>query len=108
MSWIDEVRNAISDPAAAGVAGSLLSLQWVPGATWKTKMISFLCGMACAIYVTPTLLDALDVRWHNSQSLFAFLLGLLGMNLLAKLGDFVSKTSIADLIAALRGGGAKP
>lgn len=107
MSWIDDARAAAGDPTVAGVVGSLLSLKWAPGGDWKTKFVSFLCGLAWAVFGARALISAMGVTWDNAQTLFAFLLGLLGMNLTAKVSEFIKTTTIAELIATLRGG-AKP
>lgn len=104
MSWMDDARAAISDPAFAGVAGSILSLKWAPGEEWTTRIVSFLVGLGFSIWGTQALIEALSIKWTNAQSLFAFLLGMLSMNLLAKLIDFIKTTSLADLIATWRGG----
>lgn len=107
MSWMDEARAAAGDPTFAGVVGSLLSLRWAPGDHWREKVVSFVCGMAFAVFAAPSLIDAMAVKWANAQSLFAFLMGLLGMNLVAKFFEFLRTTSLADLISTWRGG-AKP
>ncbi len=108
MSWIDDARAAAGDPTVAGVVGSLLSLKWAPGEDWKTKFVSFLCGLAWAVFGAKAIISAMGVTWDNAQTLFAFLLGLLGMNLTAKISEFVKTTSVADIIATIRNGGAKP
>jgi hypothetical protein len=102
--WNENVTPILSSPTAAGVFGSLLSLKWAPGANWIERVFSFLCGIACVLYLAPAIIGSMTIQSPWMPGLFNFLTGLLGMNLIAKAVDFVKNADWSTIWGAfLRG-----
>lgn len=102
MGWNENVSAVVTDPNAAGVFGALLSLRWVPGPTWVARLFCFGCGIACAIYAAPALVDYLQVKAAWAPRLFSFLFGLLGMNLIAKSVEIIQHTDWVTVASSFR------
>lgn len=98
--WIQQITQS---PTLAGVFGAILSLRWVPGPTWIARLFCFGCGIACAIYGAPALVDYLQIKSDWAPRLFNFLSGLLGMNLLAKAVDIVKTTDWINIVTSIKG-----
>ena len=104
MSWWSEnIAPLAQDPTVAGVVGSIASLKWIPGETYAAKFFSFFIGAAVAVFGTKAMVSGFAIKSEGWPLFLAFLLGFIGVNLLGKLWDFVSKTSIPDLISMIRG-----
>ena len=83
--WDDNITPILMQPASAGVAGAVLGALNAPGLTLREQFFNLLAGVASAIYLAPFLAERADIRSDHGQLAFAFVVGLLGMNLLAKL-----------------------
>jgi len=104
MSWWSEnVAPLAQDPTVAGVVGSIASLKWIPGETYKAKFFSFFIGASVAVFGTKAMISLWDIKSEGWPLFMAFLLGFIGVNLLGKLWDFVSKNTLLDLINIVRG-----
>ena len=54
MTMLDDLDRVARHPYAAGLAGSLVSLRFAPGDTWRARAVSVLLGSLTAAYVAPT------------------------------------------------------
>lgn len=66
----------------AGFFGSLLSLKLIGGLTPVQGIVTVISGMLCAAYLSPM---TIHEGWFNpkSEGAIAFLIGLLGMSIMA-------------------------
>lgn len=84
------------DPAIAlaGTIGAFASLAFIRFLTARIAVTSVLCGIGAAFYITVPLTDYLVARWQlppDAKLAIAFLLGLVGMNLLAGVVHYAQK-----------------
>lgn len=101
MSWFDDQLTALAQsPAAAGVAGTLLSLRWAPGNSWASRAWSVAGGLALVIWGAPYAVEALGITAKAGPPAIGFLAGFLGLNLLSKLWDWVAATSFGELLSS--------
>lgn len=89
-------------PFTAGLVGSLITaLKFTTGGTWWERAINVLAGWAAAGFVTPPLVEWL----HHSPpegyvSGAAFLVGLLGMSLVAAAIDWLKSGKLGETISS--------
>lgn len=94
-TWFDE---SVLRPEVAGLVGGVLGLFNAPGANWRERMFNLVAGVSAAWFLAPALADYLDIDSKNGQMASSFVVGLVGMNLLAKAIAYVRRTPIAQLI----------
>jgi hypothetical protein len=80
MSWEDIVKT----PDVAGTVGAVLGWLSAPGKTLKDQAFNLGAGLAAAMYLAPFLAERFGWESPTGRIAFAFLVGLGGMNLLAK------------------------
>ena len=100
MNWFDDVWVR---PESAGVAGALLGLFNAPGDTWRQRTFNLGSGIAASWFLAPWVCEVIGITSDNGRLALAFLVGLIGMNLVAKIINHVSVSSLADLLDLLRG-----
>jgi hypothetical protein len=86
----------------AGLVGGVLSLSMLPRLTFRKAVTAVLGGGACAAYGTPLAVEYLGIASRNLENGLAFVLGVVGMNLLGgamKLSDRWRKEPSLDLDA---------
>jgi len=93
MNWDDFLR-----PETAGTVGGLLGWLNAPGGTVKEQAFNLLSGIAAAIFLAPYLAERAGMASQTGRMAFAFVIGLVGMNLLAKLIAAAKKTDWAALL----------
>jgi hypothetical protein len=76
-----DIQAALTHPAAAGIAGSLVGLKVAPGASWGERFTNVLCGALIAGYVGPAVAEMLAIHGGTGQMLLGFGLGLCGLTL---------------------------
>lgn len=81
MSWEDIVKS----PDTAGTVGALLGWLSAPGGTLREQLFNVLAGLGAAIFLAPYLAERAGLSSRPSQMAFAFVVGLVGMNVLPKL-----------------------
>lgn len=64
----------------SGLFGSLVTIKRGSGETIFTAIISIATGVGSANYLTPVLIELLNVQSENSKFGIAFILGYLGLN----------------------------
>jgi hypothetical protein len=102
MAWLDDqIAQYAQSPAVAGAVGSLLSLRWMPGSSWSSKFVSFAAGISVSLFLVPYVVELMGVTSKAGPSAFGFLAGFLGMMLMGKLWDHVSKTSLGEFLGSI-------
>jgi len=90
------VAGLFSNPFVIGGLGSLVGLRLAPEVTWWGRSTSITCGLLTAGYVAPGLTEWL--RLPTLVNLFAFMIGLLGMNFLASVYKGITSIDIGAII----------
>ena len=102
MNWLDDQNNQALRDIAAGVTGAAISVYWVWAKKFITKLASFACGLALAVFVAPWGAEYFH-SGPKGQTALAFTLGLLGLNLANKGIQQVSRAgSLLDLLSYFR------
>lgn len=65
--------------AIGGFLGALVSLKFIEGLTLWQRMITVICGMLFASYVTPLVMEIVSMT-PKTESAIAFLIGVFGMS----------------------------
>jgi hypothetical protein len=82
MSWWEEV---VKTPDAAGTVGAVLGFLSAPGGTRRQQIANLAAGVGCALFVAPFVAERAGMQSQPSQMAFAFIIGLIGMNIVPKL-----------------------
>lgn len=83
MNWDDMLHS----PDAAGVVGAILGWLSVPGGTMRAQLFNVGAGLGAAIFLAPFLAERAGIESQAGRMAFAFIVGLVGMNLLPKLSS---------------------
>ena len=97
--WDDNMTPHLVRPEVAGTAGAILGWLKAPGETVRMQAFNLLAGIAAAVYVAPYVTEQLGVTSQAGKFFAAFILGLIGMNLLSKAIELGKN---ADLLAILK------
>lgn len=92
--WLD---LHIMRPEVTGLIGSMLGVLNTPGAGWRQRVFNFGAGLGAAWFLAPAIEDYFNLNSTNARMAVAFVVGLVGMNLLAKVIDYVKNTPLAGL-----------
>lgn len=84
-------------PAAAGAAVSLKFLG--EGLSRSQKLVSFLVGFACAVFIAPAVIDYFNITGPRVHSGIEFLVGLFA---LATCRELFTEINNADIIGAIK------
>lgn len=98
---LEDVKAALQDTTVASMVGSAASLRFVPGTSWTARFSSLLTGFVVAFYGTPPALEWLDISSKSGTALVGFTAGFLGVNLLAKVWEYVKNTDFPELLTSL-------
>ncbi len=82
--WTDELGLKVSS-LVAGLIGGVLALSMMPQLTFRKAVAAVLGGGACAAYATPVVAELLNLTSRHVENGLAFVLGVIGMNLLGGL-----------------------
>jgi len=69
----------------AGLVGGVLALSMMPKLTFRLSMTAVVGGGACAVYATPIVADLVNLTSRHVENGLAFILGVVGMNVLGGL-----------------------
>lgn len=100
MSWEDIVKT----PDMAGTVGAVLGWLSAPGGTVKMQAFNLGAGIACALFVAPYVAERAGMDSQASRMAFAFVVGLVGMNILPKLTIAAKKTDWLSRFIPSKGG----
>lgn len=79
--WADELGLRVSS-LVAGLVGGVLALSMMPQLTFRKAVAAVLGGGACAAYATPVVAELIDLSSRHVENGLAFVLGVVGMNVL--------------------------
>ena len=102
MSWEEIVKT----PDVAGAAGAVLGWLSAPGGTWQTQLFNLGAGVSCALFVAPYVAERAGMESQPSRMAFAFVVGLVGMNILPKLTTAAKKADWLARFLPTKGGDA--
>jgi hypothetical protein len=98
---LDDVKAVLQDTTVASMAGSAVSLKFVPGASWSARFSSLLTGFVVAFYGTAPALTWMGVSSQSGAALGGFIAGFLGVNIISKLWDYARETNFPELVTSL-------
>jgi len=94
MSWEDLVKS----PDAAGVTGAILGWLSAPGGTLREQLFNVGAGLGAAIFMAPYLAERAGLESQAGRMAFAFIVGLVGMNIVPKLLAAAKRADWASLL----------
>lgn len=94
MTWFDD---SVLRPEVAGPVGALVGLFHTPGKSLRERAFNMVAGLGAAWFLAPWLTSYLSIDAKNGQMAVAFMVGLVGMNLLSKSIEYVKTTSLKRL-----------
>jgi len=97
---IDELARISKHPLAAGILGSFVGLQFVPGDSWTAKARSFVSGSAVAWYAGPYVCEAFGLQSPAANMIIGFGLGMFGMSLAGALSDGIKNMKLAEILSS--------
>lgn len=97
-SWASDLAK---EPGFAGMVGALISLQWMPGTTWKQKAFAFSGGTAVAFYLMPYAVEFMAITSDKGPTAMGFIGGFVGFNLLGKGYNYVAETTFGELLSRI-------
>lgn len=94
-----EPKNILGSPFAAGAIGALITaVKFTPGASIGERAFNVLAGSAAAGFITPALIEWLNMKSQAYASGAAFLFGLVGMSLAAALLQGIKDTPLGQIL----------
>lgn len=98
MMDFDPERIARS-PFTIGAIGALITaVKFTPGASWGERGFNVLAGSAAAGFITPALVEWLNMKSPAYASGAAFLFGLVSMSLAAALLQAIKDTPFGQIL----------
>lgn len=94
MNWDELVHS----PDAAGVVGAILGWLSAPGGTMREQLFNVGAGLGAAIFLAPYFAERAGIQSQAGRMAFAFIVGLVGMNLLPKLSSAARSLDWAALL----------
>jgi hypothetical protein len=88
-------------PYLAGAAGSIVSLRWMPGASWFDRALSVISGALCAGICTPWLVDRFELGGEAVHAVVAFGLGLFGLAVLSAVREGIEAADLKGIVTRL-------
>lgn len=88
-------QNAVTHPIAAGLLGALAGLKFAPGITWPERLFNVVCGMSCAVYISPAVGELFNLLTPYKQAGLSFLIGMFGMSIAAAIMQGVRDIQVA-------------
>lgn len=91
--------NIVRSPFVVGAVGALITaVKFTPGASWGERAFNVLAGSAAAGFITPALIEWLNMKSPAYASGAAFLFGLVGMSLAAALLQGIKDTPLGQIL----------
>lgn len=95
MSWNDYLHS----PDTAGVVGAVLGWLSAPGGTLREQLFNIGAGLGAAIFLAPYLAERAGIGSMAGRMAFAFIVGLVGMNLVPKLSQAMRSLDWAAILS---------
>lgn len=94
-----DIERIARSPFTVGAVGALITaVKFTPGASWGERAFNVLAGSAAAGFITPALIEWLNMKSPAYASGAAFLFGLVGMSLAAALLQGIKDTPIGQIL----------
>jgi len=94
-----DVDRILGSPFTIGGLGSLVALKFAPGVSWWERFTNVASGMLVAGYGAPALAEWLQFKTAGMGNAAAFILGLLGMSLIAAILQAIRDLKLAEILA---------
>jgi hypothetical protein len=101
---LEEVFGIKTSAVVAGFVGGVVSLAMIRDLTPKVAITTVIGGTACAAYLTPLIIEYLDLGGSNLENALAFLTGVCGMNGVAGVFKLSERFKANPSIEALKKG----
>lgn len=99
MDIFDSIGNFLKSPFTVGSFGAaVFALKFAPGETWQQRVVNIVAGGITAGYISPALVEYLELQSTGFSNAVAFGVGLLGMSLIAAILQAIRETKLADFI----------
>lgn len=98
--WIEHFNQIIIHPSIAGLIGTVIYLLLLEKKPFRTYILSFIGGMACVFYGAPILAEKLQIFSTYGPTVYGFLCGLLGMDVIVKGREAFKQMEFKTLIRA--------
>jgi hypothetical protein len=91
-----DTEQIASSPFTVGAIGAVVTaLRFTPGASWWERTVNVVAGSLLAGFLSPALVEWLNMQRPSYASGAAFLVGLLGMSLTAAALEWVRGGGVA-------------
>ena len=94
-----DTDHILGSPFTIGGLGSLVALKFAPGLAWWERATNVGSGMLVAGYGAPALTEWLQFKTAGMGNAAAFVIGLLGMSLIAAVLQGIRDLKLADIIS---------
>jgi hypothetical protein len=95
-------ETVAKSPFVIGCAGAaVFGLKFMPGATWIEKGINIFCGAMTAGFLTPALIEYLEIQSPGFSTAAAFFVGLMGMSFIAAVLQGVKDVKMGEVFTNL-------
>lgn len=94
-----KLEDIASSPFAIGALGSVVALKFAPGLSWLERATNVGSGALIAGYGAPAVNEYLRVTTPGLVSGCAFILGLVGMSLVASVLQAVRDLKLGDIVS---------
>jgi uncharacterized membrane protein len=101
---MEQLIGAKISAIVAGFVGGVVSLAMIRDLTPKIAVTTVIGGTACAAYLTPLIVEYLDLGGSNVENALAFLTGVCGMNGVAGVFKISERFRANPSIEALKKG----
>lgn len=92
-------EKIVTSPFAVGGAGALIyAMKFTPGSTWSERAVNVVAGSLAAGFMTPALVEWLNMKSPAYASGAAFLVGLVSMSLAAAIMQGIKDTPLGQII----------
>lgn len=96
-----DLERITRSPFTVGLIGALITaVKFTPGASFGERAFNVLAGSAAAGFITPALVEWLNMKSTAYVSGAAFLFGLVGMSLAAALLQGIKDTPIGQILTS--------
>jgi hypothetical protein len=97
------IEEILKSPDVAGTAGAILGWLSAPGGTLREQLFNVGAGFGAAFFLAPYMAERAGLESRASQMAFAFVVGLVGMNVLPKLISAAKRADWSALLPAKKG-----
>lgn len=108
MNWLDALAVVLGvkrDALIVAFLGAVISLKFVPEMDrWWKRLTMVAGGFLCAIYIAPAIADIFEFK-ARAESGITFLIGLLGMSVIAAVVKLVSSGELWSALKSKLGAG---